>query len=70
MRPLWQGDLYSWQGDPLARRRPCTLHAGRYGLQAGSMLPTGMQSCFKLCILLLMGYALLCVMFAFLLSIF
>ena len=32
---------------PLARRPPpCALHAGRYGLQAGGMHPTGMQSCF------------------------
>ena len=25
---------------------PCTVHAGRYGQQKGSMHPTGMQSCF------------------------
>ena len=24
---------------------PCTVHAGRYGQQAGGMHPTGMQSC-------------------------
>ena len=28
---------------PLARRPPCTVHAGRYGQQAGGMHPTGMQ---------------------------
>ena len=27
---------------------PCTMHAGRYGQQAGGMYPTGMQSCFLL----------------------
>ena len=31
---------------PLARNPPCALHAGRYGLQAGGMHPTGMQSCY------------------------
>ena len=25
---------------------PCAVHTGRYGQQAGSMHPTGMQSCF------------------------
>ena len=33
-----QQDKPPWQGDP-----PCTVHAGRYGQQAGSMHPTGMQ---------------------------
>ena len=50
-----------WQGDPLpGKETPClgkdtprgqetprTVHAGRYGQQAGGMHPTGMQSCFK-----------------------
>ena len=39
----WQGRPLSCQGDS-----PCTMHAGRYGQQAGSMHPTGMQSCFKI----------------------
>ena len=36
---------------PLARRPPpCTVHAGRYGQQAGSMHPTGMQFLFDMCV--------------------
>ena len=31
------------KADPLARRPPCAVHAGRYGQQAGGMHPTGMQ---------------------------
>ena len=30
---------------PREQTPPCTVHAGRYGQQAGSMHPTGMQSC-------------------------
>ena len=30
---------------PGTRHPPCAVHAGRYGQQAGSMHPTGMQSC-------------------------
>ena len=51
-----------WQGRPpwLARqtppgketprqgRRPCAVHAGRYGQQAGGMHPTGMQFLFTI----------------------
>ena len=32
---------------PLGQTPPCTVHAGRYGQQAGGMHPTGMQSCYK-----------------------
>ena len=32
---------------PLRDQAPCTVHAGRYGQQAGGMHPTGMQSCLK-----------------------
>ena len=30
---------------PQKQTPPCTVHAGRYGQQAGGMHPTGMQSC-------------------------
>ena len=33
---------------PGTRHHPCTVHAGRYGQQAGGMHPTGMQSCFHM----------------------
>ena len=31
---------------PREQTPPCTVHAGRYGQQAGSMHPTGMHTCF------------------------
>ena len=34
------------QTPPQTRHPPSTVHAGRYGQQAGSTHPTGMQSCF------------------------
>ena len=47
-RPPWQGNTpLASQTPPPARQRdpPCAVNAGRYGQQAGGMLPTGMQSC-------------------------
>ena len=40
--PLWQGR------PPRQGRPPCTVHAGRYSQQAGSMHPTGIQFLFFL----------------------
>ena len=31
---------------PLKQTRPCAVHVGRYGQQAGSTHPTGMHTCF------------------------
>ena len=33
---------------PRDQAPPCTVHAGRFGQQAGGMHPTGMQSCFHM----------------------
>ena len=35
------------QASPGGRHPPSTLHAGRYGQEAGGMHPTGMQSCYS-----------------------
>ena len=32
---------------PGSRHPPCTVHAGRYGQQAGGTHPTGMHTCFS-----------------------
>ena len=40
--------MLGYHTPPEADTPPGTVHAGRYGQQAGSMHPTGMQSCFWL----------------------
>ena len=35
-----------WKQTPRKETPPCGVHAGRCGLEAGGMHPTGMQSCF------------------------
>ena len=44
-------DTHPEQTPPPPRKQTplCTVHAGRYGQQAGSMHPTGMQSCVSNC---------------------
>ena len=46
-RPPWQGRPPSpgKKTTPGKSDPPCTVHAGRYGQQAGGMHPTGMQFC-------------------------
>ena len=45
--PPGPGTPWSRHPSPGPGAPPCTVHAGRYGQQAGGMHPTGMQSCLK-----------------------